>query len=87
MKLKQNENWPSVILHNGKPYLLKKLTRKGVNDPCSMCDLCHLCMSPSNKIQFIELCTSDGRDEAYYYEEDWSIYDKMIADFVDDRLP
>lgn len=87
MKLKQNENWPSVILHNGKPYVLKKLTRKGVNDPCSMCDLRQLCLSPSNRVKFYDLCTSEGRGDAYYFEEDWSIYDKMIADFIDDRLP
>ena len=87
MKLKENEKWPSVILHNGKPYLLKKLTRKGVNDPCSMCDLHQLCQSPSYPIKFVNLCTADDRGDAYYYEEDWSIYDKTIADFVDGRLP
>lgn len=87
MKLKQNENWPSVILHNGKPYLLKKLTRKGVNDSCSMCDLHQLCWATSYAPALIDLCCLDGRGEAYYYEEDWSIYDKQIADFVNDRLP
>lgn len=87
MKLKQNENWPSVILHNGRPYLLKKLTRKGVNDPCSMCDLRQLCMGTRNPTMFYDLCTSDGRGDNYYYKEDWTIYDKTIADFVDDRLP
>lgn len=86
MKLKQNENWPSVILHNGRPYLLKKLTRKGVNDPCSMCDLRQLCWASSYAPALIDLCCSDNRGEAYYYEEDWTIYDKTIADFVSDRL-
>lgn len=86
MKLKQNENWPSVILHNGRPYVLKKLTRKGVNDPCSMCDLRQLCIGMRDIGRFFELCTSDGRDDGWYYEEDWSIYDKTIADFVSDRL-
>lgn len=87
MKLKQNENWPSVILHNGKPYVLKKLTRKGVYDPCSMCDLRQLCVEPRNRSTFYELCTSDGRDDGWYYEEDWSIVGMEIADFVIDRLP
>ena len=86
MKLKQNENWPSVILHNGRPYVLKKLTRKGVNDSCSMCDLRQLCMGMRDSARFFELCTSDGRDDGWYYEEDWSIYDKTIADFVSGRL-
>lgn len=87
MKRKQNENWPSVILHNGRPYLLKKLTRKGVNDPCSMCDLRLLCMVTKDSARFFELCTSDGRDDGWYYEEDWTIYEKTIADFVDVRIP
>lgn len=86
MKLKQNENWPSVILHNGRPYLLKKLTRKGVNDPCSMCDLRQLCMGTSYPPMLYDICCSDGRGDDYYYEEDWTIYDKQIADFVNDRL-
>lgn len=86
MKQKQNENWPSVILHNGRPYLLKKLTRKGVIDPCSMCDLRQLCMDMRDSARFFELCTSDGRDDGWYYEEDWSIYDKTIADFVSVKL-
>lgn len=87
MKLKQNESWPSVILHNGKPYLLKKLTREGVNDPCSMCDLRQLCLEENSTTNFYDLCTSDSRGDAYYFEEDWSICDKMIADFVNERLP
>lgn len=87
MKKKKDEYWPSVIIHNGRPYLLKKLTRKGVSDPCSMCDLRQLCMGTRNPTMFYDLCTSDGRGDAYYYEEDWSIYDKQIADFVGDRIP
>lgn len=86
MKLKQNESWPSVILHNGKPYLLKKLTRKGVNDPCSMCDLRQLCMVKKNPCMFYDICTSDGRGDDWYFEEDWEIVDKQIADFVENRL-
>lgn len=86
MKLKQNESWPSVILHNGRPYVLKKLMRKGVNDPCSMCDLRHLCMGKSFVPILYDLCHSDNIGDVYYYEEDWSIYDKTIADFVDDRV-
>lgn len=76
-----------MILHNGRPYLLKKLTRKGVNDPCSMCDLRQLCMGMRDAARFYDLCCSGGRGDGWYYEEDWSIYDKMIAEFVDDRLP
>lgn len=87
MRKKKDEHWPSVIIHNGRPYLLKKLTRKGVNVPCSMCDLRQLCMGQKCPVILDALCTSDGRGDNYYYEEDWSIYDKQIANFVDDILP
>lgn len=86
MKKKQNEYWPSVIIHNGKPYVLKKMTRKDVNHPCALCDLSYMCTGVSVTANFYELCTSDERGDNYYYEEDWSIYDKMIADFVDTKL-
>jgi hypothetical protein len=43
-------------------------------------------MGTRNPTMFYDLCTSDGRGDNYYYEEDWTIYDKMIADFVDDRV-
>lgn len=86
MKQKKNKIWPCVILHNGRPYLLKKLDRKGVNDPCSMCDLRQLCMSPSNLPMLYDLCTSDGRGDNYYYEEDWTIVDKQLVEFLMDPM-
>lgn len=87
MKLKQNEHWPTVIIMNGKPYQLIKLERKGVNDPCTMCDLRWECDEPNDHFNLLSLCKSDDRDDGWYFEEDWSIYGDTIADFVDDRLP
>lgn len=87
MKLKQNEHWPTVIVMNGKPHQLMKLERKGVNDPCTMCDLRWECDEPNDHFNLLSLCKSDDRDDGWYFAEDWSIYDKQIADFVDDRLP
>lgn len=87
MKLKQNEHWPTVIVMNGKPYQLMKLERKGLNNPCTICDLRWECNEPNDHLDLLSLCMSDNRDGGWYFEEDWSIYDKQIADFVDDRLP
>lgn len=87
MKLKQNEHWPTVIIMNGKPYQLIKLERKGVNDPCTMCDLRWECDEPNDHFDLLSLCRSDDRDDGWYFTEDWSIYGDTIADFVDDRLP
>lgn len=87
MEKKPNENWPGVILHNGRPYVLKKLDRKGIDDPCLMCDLRQLCLGRSILTQFYNLCTGGGRDESWYYEEDWTVYDKQILEFVYAKFP
>ena len=80
---KENENpWPSLIIVNGRPYLLKKLTRLTVNDPCCMCDLRDQCNRSHHAGNLSELCCSDNRGESWYYEEDWTIVDKQIVEFV-----
>ena len=81
-----DEHWPTVIVIEGRPYQLVKLERKGVNDPCSMCDLRQRCEPSSKSFNLITLCKSDDRDDAWYFEEDWSIYDKRICDFLNPEL-
>lgn len=84
---KRNENpWPSLIIVDGRPYLLKKLTRQGVNDPCSMCDLRNQCNRSHHAGNLSELCCSDDRGEDWYYEEDWTIVGKQIVEFVMDPM-
>lgn len=78
--------WPTVIIVNGKQYQLTKLERKGVNDPCTMCDLRWECDTPLSKYNLIKLCKSDDRDDAWFFEEDWTIYDKRICDFLNAEL-
>ena len=63
MNKKTNEHWPTVIVINGRPYQLMKLERKGVNDPCSMCDLRLICDAPDEYFNLITLCKSDARDD------------------------
>lgn len=87
MKKKQNENWPAVIVVNGRPYQLKKIIRQDFNDPCFICDLSEYCKHNKGFAGFYTLCTSDNRNDAWYFEEDWTIYDNMIADFVDTKRP
>lgn len=80
------EHWPTILINEGRPYRLKELNRQGINDPCSLCDLRQTCKSPM-EIDFLhKLCTSDGRNDAWYFEEDWTIYDKRICDFINVEL-
>lgn len=83
MNKKTNEHWPAVIVINGRPYQLMKLERKGVNDPCSMCDLRQQCEPSDQYFNLMMLCKSDDRDDGWYFEEDWTIVSKQIIEFVE----
>lgn len=83
---KTEELWPTIIVMNGKPYQLVKLERKGVNDPCAMCDLRQRCEPYSQYFNLITLCKSDDRDDGWYFEEDWTIFDKPLCDFINPEL-
>lgn len=67
---------------NGKPYQLKKLNDKSINNPCELCDLRTECGYPDGLDHFMQLCTNDNRDDAWYFEEDWMIYGKELCDFI-----
>lgn len=82
MKEKTNEHWPTVIVMEGRPYQLVKLEIKGVNDPCTMCDLRWECEAPGERFNLIKLCKSDDRDDRWFFAEDWNIFDKNICDFI-----
>lgn len=83
MNKKTNEHWPAVIVINGRPYQIMKLERKGVNDPCSMCDLRQQCEPSDQYFNLMMLCKSDDRDDGWYFEEDWTIVSKQIIEFVE----
>jgi hypothetical protein len=86
MNKKENEYWPTILIMEGRPYRLKKLNRQNINDPCPLCDLKKYCNNEKGQGFMWALCTSDDRDDAWFFEEDWTIYDKLIADFVEIRL-
>lgn len=86
MSKMKNEHWPTVIVMNGRPYQLVKLERKGVNDPCTMCDLRWECDAPEDYFNLIKLCKSDDRGDEWYFTEDWTIFDKPLCDFINPEL-
>lgn len=81
-----NEHWPTVIVMNGRPYLLKELNRQGLNNPCELCDLRMFCNNKKGTATMYALCTSDDRNDAWYFEEDWTIFDKQLCDFINPEL-
>lgn len=77
--------WPVLVIKEGTPYRLTKLVRKDVNNPCNLCDLRNECGYPNALVNYVGLCRSDDRDDAWYFAEDWSIVSKVIAEFVTDE--
>lgn len=82
---KKTEYWPTILIMEGRPYILKKLERKGINNPCQLCDLRSQCIDEWEYANLYKLCTSDDRDDAWYFEEDWSIFDKAISGYLIDN--
>ena len=81
--MKEDEKyWPTVILVEGKPYVLTKQQTVTKNDPCTLCDLKEKCNADRIPVRFYPLCTSDNRDDGWYFAEDWSAYDKLVMDYV-----
>lgn len=81
--MKEDEKyWPTVIILDGEPFVLKHLNRDGVNDPCSMCDLKDKCMTETKYLDLMGLCKNDGRSDAWYFEVDWDIYPEMVGDLL-----
>lgn len=85
MEYDEDSYWPVLLIKEGRPYLLTKLVRKDVNDPCTMCDLRKECHDNDRNSNYVDLCLADDRDDAWYFVEDWTIVDKLVADFVTDE--
>lgn len=83
---KTKEHWPTIIVMNGRPYRLKEMNRQGINNPCSLCDLRTLCNNENGQGFLYTLCTSDDRNEAWFFEEDWTIFGKPLCDFINPEL-
>ncbi len=79
---KETEYWPTILIMSGRPYVLKKLERKDVNNPCRVCDLKSYCSDAWGECRLYMLCTSDDRDDAWYFEEDWSVSDKVDLEML-----
>lgn len=79
----EKTHWPTVLIMEGVPYVLKRKDNVGVFDVCEYCDLKGLCLAYGEDRNFFELCYSDGRDNNWYFEEDWTIFAKNIFDFLE----
>lgn len=71
--------FPVVLIFEGVIYRLVKQLDLTENNPCRFCDLKELCTVNGH---LTDLCTSDNRDDAWYFVEDWLIADTLLNYFV-----
>ena len=69
---------PTVILFEGIPYRLWRISRLVSNDPCKVCDLRTVCSDYS----LMNLCQPKGYGTNWAFVEDWNIYDNYVYDFL-----
>lgn len=72
------EYWPTIVIIEGVPYVLKKEIEPTENDPCKLCALKEKC----GGLFFLELCASDNRDDSWFFVEDWDIVESVLSDLV-----
>lgn len=69
---------PTIILFEGYPYKLVKVTHKVTNNPCLFCDLNNVCSNNS----FVKLCQPVGYDTSWAFVEDWDLYNHSIDELI-----
>lgn len=74
--------WPTIVIVEGRPYVLTKQQTVTKNDPCAVCDLKSKCNADGMPVRFFPLCTADKRDDGWFFTEDWSIYDTPVMEFL-----
>lgn len=80
--------WPTIVIVEGRPYVLTKLQTLYKNDPCAWCDLKTKCNAEGIPVRFFPLCMSDNRDDGWFFAEDWSVYDASVMEFLNpDEYP
>lgn len=69
---------PTIILFEGYPYRLRKVSAKLSNNPCSVCDLNNVCSDAS----FIKLCQPNGYDTSWAFVEAWDLYNDTVDELI-----
>ena len=69
---------PTVILFEGIPYRLWRISPLVSNDPCKVCDLRTVCYDYS----LLKLCQPEGYHASWAFVEDWNIYDNYVYNLL-----
>lgn len=90
MKLEPLKENATVILFNGIPYVLMKVTRNMPDetaDVCHYCDLKHLCINDCEVLRFKNLCEPEFVGQSCCFIENWDLFDLEITDYIIKQKP
>ena len=76
------KNPVTLIILDGVPYSLVSRKPVDYNNPCAMCDLEEDCKADGIGMRFVHLCSPDGLDESFFFEEDWDAVKKQVIDYT-----
>lgn len=72
----------TLIVRDGVPYSLVRHKPIDYCSPCTVCDLSDLCCGQDDSMAIRKLCTPDGLDESFFFEEDWDAVNKQVIDYT-----
>lgn len=71
-----------LIVHEGIPYALTRIEHGKAYDPCRLCDLKEVCYRGKVTLSLLPLCQPEGLDGGWFFEENWGLVEKKVADFI-----
>ena len=72
----------TLLVLDGVPYSLVRLDPTDGFSPCAVCYLREDCNADNIGMRFVNLCTPDGLDESYFFQEDWDAVKKQVIDYT-----
>ena len=72
----------NIIVLEGIPYSLVRHDPIDYCTPCAPCDLSDLCLGDDGGMRLVNLCTPDGLDESYFFQEDWDAVENKIINYT-----
>lgn len=78
----ENMKFKQLIVHEGVPYALTRYNHDGGYDPCYVCDLKKVCFRGEVTLSLLPLCQPEGADQGWFFEENWDLIDRGVAEFV-----
>lgn len=75
----------TIIVWEGKPYMLLATQPGYTGNVCKECDLKELCMGAGYEYRFRELCCPDEGDAPYRFVENWNHIDLPFFEVIESQ--